>query len=91
MKFHGENNVHELGDDVDLERAQRTRKLELHVSFEVKFWGFLDPVMTCGGDVDDPTPCLNETRWNEREQAISVLANDSQFQNGMIFLYSVIR
>lgn len=37
MKFHGENNVHELGDDVDLERAQRTRKLELHVSFEVKF------------------------------------------------------
>lgn len=68
MKFHGENNVHELGDDVDLERAQRTRKLELHVSFEVKFGGFLDPVMTCGGDVDDPTPCLNETRWNEREQ-----------------------
>lgn len=81
MKFHGENNIHEFGDDVDLERAQRTRELEPQVSFQVKFGGFLDPVMARGADVDDPTPCLHETRWEGKIQAISALGSSSQFRN----------
>lgn len=68
MQFHGEENVHEFGDDVDLERAQGAWELELQVSLQVKFRGFLNPVVTCGGDVDDPTACLFKIRWNKKKK-----------------------
>lgn len=57
MEFVGEKDVHELGDEVDLERPEGPSVLEPEVTLQVQVLDVLDPGVTYGGHRHHAATC----------------------------------